>query len=179
MTVSPNLWAQAAASLSANDQLPFDLNDPTIVTSIDDILDSAKRMQEECKKNQWRYKNHKGEEIILRDVSAKVINWVNKFKAIGDTIVQYDPAHAALPWAAVRFLLQVAMNDQQTFGGIAVGLELVSDLITRGTIWEHLYLTKLSSMQGQLTKAMHKLYTSVLIYLGKAGKYYSQSTGST
>lgn len=27
---------------------------------------------------------------------------------IGDTIVQYDPGHAALPWAAVRFVLQVS-----------------------------------------------------------------------
>jgi hypothetical protein len=29
------------------------------------------------------------------------------FKQVGDVAVQYDPAHAALPWAGIRFLLQV------------------------------------------------------------------------
>lgn len=33
--------------------------------------------------------------------------WVNKFKEVVDVAIQYDPVHAALPWAAVRFLLQV------------------------------------------------------------------------
>lgn len=38
----------------------------------------------------------------------KIIVWVDKFKEIGDNVVAYDPAHAALPWAGVRFLLQVS-----------------------------------------------------------------------
>ena len=32
---------------------------------------------------------------------------MNKFKEVGDIAVQYDPGHAALPWAAIRFFLQV------------------------------------------------------------------------
>jgi hypothetical protein len=39
----------------------------------------------------------------------KIIAWVIKFKEVGDLAVQYDPIHAALPWAGVRFFLQV--ND--------------------------------------------------------------------
>jgi hypothetical protein len=35
---------------------------------------------------------------------------VEKFKEVGDMIVQYDPGHAALPGAGVRLLLQV--DDQ-------------------------------------------------------------------
>lgn len=45
--------------------------------------------------------------IILRDLLEKVMVWVNKFKEVVDVAIQYDPVHAALPWAAVRFLLQV------------------------------------------------------------------------
>jgi len=30
-----------------------------------------------------------------------------KFKAVGDMAMQYDPAHASLTWAGVRFLLRV------------------------------------------------------------------------
>jgi hypothetical protein len=36
------------------------------------------------------------------------MEWVDKFKTIGDNAIQYDPAHAALPWAGVRFILQVS-----------------------------------------------------------------------
>ena len=45
--------------------------------------------------------------LVLRDVFANIASLVEKFIAVGDIAVQYDPGHAALPWAAVRFLLQV------------------------------------------------------------------------
>lgn len=32
---------------------------------------------------------------------------VNKFVSVGDVAVSFDPVHAALPWAAVRFILVV------------------------------------------------------------------------
>jgi hypothetical protein len=35
------------------------------------------------------------------------IQWVEKFKQIGDIAVHSDQAHATLPWAGIRFLLQV------------------------------------------------------------------------
>lgn len=57
--------------------------------------------------NRWKYKKSNGEDVILRDLFEKMAKWVNKFKEFGDIAVQYDPAHAALPWACVRFLLQV------------------------------------------------------------------------
>jgi len=56
----------------------------------------------------WKYKNRNGENVVLRDLFEKMAKWVNKFKEVGDVAVQYDPAHAALPWAGVRFLLQVS-----------------------------------------------------------------------
>ncbi|KAE9375999.1 hypothetical protein N431DRAFT_556282, partial [Stipitochalara longipes BDJ] len=160
---SPSLWAQAAASLGPDDQLPFNLNDPTVKTSIDDALKPAKLMQEHCKKKLWKYENKRGEVVILRDVFAKVVNAIDKFNEIGDIIVQYDPVHAALSWAA-------------TFGAMVEGLELVSDLIPRCSLWEQLYLTKRSTMTAQLSKGILKLYTSILVYLGKAGRYYAQNT---
>ena len=102
--------------------------------------------------------------------------WVEKFKEVGDTIIQYDPGHAALPWAGVRFVLQVMVNDHQSFGMMAEGLEMVSNLIVRYRIWEELYLTKTSTMNAQFTRALLKLYKAILGFLGGAGKYYKQST---
>jgi predicted nicotinamide N-methyase len=50
--------------------------------------------------------------IVMNDVAMKILRWVHKFDEIGDIIVQYDPGHAALPWAAFRFLLKVNMSSQ-------------------------------------------------------------------
>lgn len=49
-----------------------------------------------------------GKVIILRDVVEKIIAWLDKFMKIGDLAMQYDVLHAALPWAAVRFVLQAS-----------------------------------------------------------------------
>jgi hypothetical protein len=38
---------------------------------------------------------------------SKLVKWIDLFKQVGDVAVQYDPVHAVLPWAGVRFLLQV------------------------------------------------------------------------
>jgi hypothetical protein len=107
--------------------------------------------------------------------------------------MQYDPGHAALPWAAVRLVLQVhafdslsntsetnnlqvTVNDSQTFGAMTEGIELVSNLITRYAIVEHLYLQKSSAAKDQLTQAILKLYSTVLTYLCKAKSYYERNT---
>ncbi len=52
-----------------------------------------------------------GQEIIVRDICAKFIACVKKFMGIMDIAVSFDPGHAALPWAAVRFVLLVGANS--------------------------------------------------------------------
>ena len=70
----------------------------------------------------------------------------------------------------------MTVNDSQTFGAMAEGVELVSNLITRYTIVERLYLQKPSSAKDQLTQAILRLYSAVLIYLSKAKSYYQRNT---
>ena len=43
----------------------------------------------------------------MRETASRLVGWITKFKEIGDIAVQYDPVHAALPWAGVRFILLV------------------------------------------------------------------------
>lgn len=74
---------------------------PSQLTSL--ISERINRLDKEGWKFQFRDRN-----IILRDVASKILTWLTKFKEVGDIAVQYDPAHAALPWAAVRFLLQAS-----------------------------------------------------------------------
>ena len=172
----PNLWAQAASELSATDQLPtpIDLSRLDTKRTIQDILGAAKEKQKECFSKRWKYKNRKGDDVIIQDVFAKVITWATKFIQIGDTVMQYDPGHAALPWAGVRLLLQIAVNDSQTMGAMSEGVELVSNLISRCAVLESLYFQTPSAIEDELVKALVKLYTAILIYLSKALKYYEQ-----
>ena len=50
-----------------------------------------------------------GDKVInVHEIAGRLVDWITKFKEIGDIAVQYDPAHAALPWAGVRFILLVS-----------------------------------------------------------------------
>lgn len=66
-------------------------------------------------RKRWKYTKPNGDTIIVRDVLEKIVRWIEKFKDTGDIIIQYDPGHAALPWAAVRFLLRIAVSEVQLF----------------------------------------------------------------
>ena len=45
--------------------------------------------------------------VYIRDVLGKVAFWLQKVKSVGDIVSSFDPVHAALPWAGIRFLLVV------------------------------------------------------------------------
>ena len=100
-----NLWDLAASQLS--DKYKACINFSSTV-KLDDLLVAVKDKKEECQKKQWTLERGPGRNpIVLRDVFTKIATWIEKFVECGDCVVQYDPGHAALPWAAVRFLLMV------------------------------------------------------------------------
>jgi hypothetical protein len=49
-----------------------------------------------------------GTEVKIRDVLEKIASWIRRFEPIGDAVAQFDPVHAALPWAGVKFLIEVS-----------------------------------------------------------------------
>lgn len=100
---SKNLWDLAATRLSDKDKAYLDLNS---TTKLDDLLQVVSSRRQECEQRQWTVKK-----TVLRDVFAKIAKWVEKFVEVGNVAVQYDPGHAALPWAALRFLLKVCIAD--------------------------------------------------------------------
>lgn len=79
----------------------------------DSKLDILQHLHSIIVKKRTDYEDHRwkfelnGRQIILWDLAEKMIRWIDKFKQIGDIAVNFDPAHASLPWAAVRFLLEV------------------------------------------------------------------------
>jgi hypothetical protein len=101
-----SLWDKAAEALGGEDKRNVDFNREDKLAILRDVLEAVNEKKRTCLEKRWKYKKG-NKEIIIRDQLEKVAEWVNKFKEVGDCAVQYDPAHASLPWAGVRFFLQV------------------------------------------------------------------------
>ena len=103
---SGDLWAWALSSLSEKDRNTLEANKTGSKLDIEEFLVAVREKREMCLKNQWEFE-FRGRVVNLRYQADKIISWLAKFKEVGDTAIQYDPSHAALPWAGIRFLLQV------------------------------------------------------------------------
>ncbi|KAL0264155.1 hypothetical protein SLS55_000101 [Diplodia seriata] len=179
-----SLWDRAFDELDAHDRQRLAAVQPDRLTVLEDVLDSVEQKKQTCLEKRWAIRKPNGDRVILRDLCEKVVCWIDKFKAVGDAATQYDPGHAALPWAAVRFVLQVAVNDHHMFSAMLEGVEHTSYQITRCAIIEMLYLGPPSSRLDLLASSTHchlqssivRLYSSILQYLARAGEYYSKST---
>lgn len=107
-----SLWAEAFKALDLEDQKSCEAlraepkNQEPFSTQVNDLLSSTEQLQKKCEDKTYRFEFGK-KTIVMRNTVGNVINWLNKFKAVGDIIVQFDPIHAALPWAGFRLLLQV------------------------------------------------------------------------
>lgn len=154
-----NLWQKALETLDDDLKASLDFKKSTKHNILAAVLKTAEEKKQLCLKKRWKFKKSNGEEVILRDVVEKIIVWLEKFKSIGDVAVPYDPTHCSLPWAGVRFLLQVswdtrcrnltdadshevAVSDKQVFGATVEGLETISHLISRYAIFEDLYMQR-------------------------------------
>ena len=101
-----SLWGKAVEALDNQDKLGVDFERANKLAILEDVLKAVNEKKQACMKGRWKYRKG-NKEIIIRDQLEKMVEWVNKFKEVGDTVMQYDPMHAALPWAGVRFFLQV------------------------------------------------------------------------
>lgn len=105
-----NLWALALETLSSETKktiLP--IMSGSELEILRHLRNAAAKKQTECKDKRWKF-DLNGRQLILRDVAEKIIVWIDKFKEIGDIAVNFDPVHASLPWAGIRFLLEVRLE---------------------------------------------------------------------
>ncbi|KAL5391936.1 hypothetical protein PMIN04_007501 [Paraphaeosphaeria minitans] len=169
-------WEKALRSIDDEDVQKLHVNGADRITILKHISVDVEAKKQICVAKHWKYTKSNGEVVVLRDVFDKIAMWVERFKQIGDVVAQYDATNMSLPWAGIRLVLQVAVNDVQTFGAMAEGVEFVSDMVTRCAIIEDLYLQGTSEAKTQLEQAVVKLYTKILQYVLKARRYYSTST---
>nr|XP_001391675.2 hypothetical protein ANI_1_1862064 [Aspergillus niger CBS 513.88] len=179
--MTTSLWARALSALPDKDQRMFRTSGTAsapVSKTLADIITAIETQRDRCKRHKWSTISIGGKELIIRDVCAKIAACVNKFASVVDVVVSYDPVHAALPWAGVRFVLQLFLNGIDTFGAIVEGLETSVRVIARGGILEGLYYQKnsaLSEARQALQDEIVKCYTAVLKFLSLARKYYQCS----
>ncbi|TPR04710.1 Alcohol dehydrogenase GroES-like domain family protein [Aspergillus niger] len=180
-TPTPSLWAIAFSTLSEKDRRIFKLPDTSPLDPkqiLTEILVALETQRDRCKRDEWTTVSIGGKEIVIRDVCSKIVAYVKKFMEVVDAAVQIDPAHAALPWAGVRFLLQLTFMAFETFGAIVEGLEKATRLIARCGILEALVIRNSSATNDAkvgLEEELVKLYSAVLGFICKAKKHYDGS----
>ncbi|KAF2831174.1 hypothetical protein CC86DRAFT_282665, partial [Ophiobolus disseminans] len=169
-------WKVALASLSSELQSQITLVARDHIGTLEAVLQQAQLKRTECLSKRWRFKNSKGEVIILRDVMEKIVRWIDRFKATGDIAVGFDQTGASLPWAAVRFLLVCASSDVTAFGARLETIEFVTHLIAKYREFERLYLGNTSTIEDQLEAALVRLYAVILEALGNTIQALGKST---
>ncbi|KAK9443482.1 Ankyrin repeat-containing domain protein [Metarhizium brunneum] len=145
---------------------------------LQDVLAETLKKKEDCLRKRGKVRIQ-GREIVIRDVLDKLSACITKFISIGDIIVQYDPVHAALPWAAARFVLQVAVDDPETFDLVLFYIERLVYYITISSIFDVQYLQPkhhLLDVYPQLFEAIETLQTNVLKFLGYLLRHFGSST---
>jgi hypothetical protein len=108
-----DLWEEAVNKLDLNQVATLKSAGTDRRKVLEEVLSFVQDAERTAQKKRWKWKNSNGDVVIIRDVFTKMVVWIEKFKAIGDTIIQYDIGHAALPWAATRFLLQAIPNSRK------------------------------------------------------------------
>ncbi|KAF9777775.1 hypothetical protein IL306_004320 [Fusarium sp. DS 682] len=168
-TSAQSPWKQAFDSLSPD--LKSSLGQATthkrdILAAVLDAADNRKTIS---LRKRWKFKRSNGEVVIVRDVIEKIAKWIDRFKTVGDTAVQYDTQR-------VVAMDYVTVNDVQQYGNMVQDLEVVSRIITRYKEFENLHLGRGQSAEPVLEAALTVLYTEVLKHLAKAISFFSQST---
>ena len=106
--VANTLWDQALAGLDPKKRrlLPIDGLERTSQLNIDSLIEVAAIKKDQCLEKRWKFQV--GDTTFnLSEKAENIISCVNKLKGIGDVAVQHDAGNAALPWAAIRLVLQV------------------------------------------------------------------------
>ncbi|CAH0045340.1 unnamed protein product [Clonostachys solani] len=179
LTVRPsgdNLWKAAVDSVGDELKAQIDFKQESKIDTLGELLSVTEKAKKRLTDRAWSFKRSSGEKVIVRDVLGKVAKWVNLVKQVGDFAVQFDPGHAGVAWAGIRFMLTVAVGDLDTYKGMFETTADIAEYICRTAVLESLVKGKSSQAADELSRAIVKLYITILTYLSRATAYCNQNT---
>lgn len=149
------------------------------INAIKDLIDLTDVSYKKSVDKRWKYTRSNGEVVVIRDLFAKITKWVDIFQKIGDVAVSYDVSrHSTLPWAATKFILQIAVADVKKNGAIIEGLTDICYMVNFYAIVEERYLAvrPLPAAATELRNALIRLYAPVLLYLSNAKRFMEEES---
>ncbi|RYP56614.1 hypothetical protein DL771_011735 [Monosporascus sp. 5C6A] len=162
--------ARTLCDLAADDKGPLKGRQVDGIAVIEHLQALARAKHEAMRKYQLTCF---GRDWNISEVIGNIAAWFNRFKEVGDVISSFDPHHMALPWAAVRFLLQAVTASQEQSALLFVGIERITHLYFRCEIYIHLYLSEPGAASsekpfGLLESSVVDMFASILSFLALA-----------
>ncbi|TGO84389.1 hypothetical protein BPOR_0510g00050 [Botrytis porri] len=151
-----------------------------ITDDIDSILvatlSTAQEKKRLCEEKRWTFQLGQ-RTLVLRDEAEKVVRGLRKFKEVGDIIVNVDPLHAGLPWAAIRLLLEITIADGSQMAVLLAGLEIALSIMNRLRAYMK-YLEDLPATKERenFQASLVELYVVALQFLVRAIQIYQENT---
>lgn len=133
-----DLWKEALKSLDGSQTHDIEkLIEPVDHNSMEGANAIAVTIRDKISEV-FKGKEHDGrmEHIVENTVSV-----LNKFVSAVDVAVSYDPVHAALPWAVVRYVLTAFILRSELKSKLLVGVAMVASLLVQCDTCQQLYMT--------------------------------------
>uniref|UniRef100_L2FGK8 Ankyrin repeat domain-containing protein 52 n=1 Tax=Colletotrichum fructicola (strain Nara gc5) TaxID=1213859 RepID=L2FGK8_COLFN len=175
---SEDIWAAAIKTLGDDLKSTIDPAQLSKRAVVEDVLAATAKAKKSCDEKSSYISTPKGKKIPVRHILNKVDKWASNFKQLGDACVQFDPIHAALPWAGVCFILKIAAGDLHAYARVLEGIAYIAECICHNALIETGLTSVPTASAEELRRALVKLYASILTYLVKAGQYYRMSTST-
>jgi hypothetical protein len=112
--IGSGILADALEALEPDDRTTVSIRllpakDISIDAVFDEVHTHATVLQQRCKIKRWSW-NYRGRQVYLFEQVDKVVQLLDRFKAVGDIVANVDPIHVGLPWAGIRFILEVRVQ---------------------------------------------------------------------
>jgi hypothetical protein len=117
-TNGSSILADALEALKHEDRqtiraLLLPANAISIDAAIGEAYDCARALQQREANNRWSWTCN-DRRVNFSDQWNKIVQFLDKFKSVGDVVANVDPVHVGIPWAGVRTLLEVCIRQDDT-----------------------------------------------------------------
>jgi hypothetical protein len=85
-------------------------NTKDIDAVVQQALTATRQKQATCQSKRWTFP-FCGHTVVLREKADNIVKWLDRFKQVGDVASNANPVHIGLPWAGIRFLLEVSIAE--------------------------------------------------------------------
>jgi hypothetical protein len=104
---------------------PGDQSDPDLEVApklhiLNGALEAARQREAEDRQRRNKVKCKGDKDILVWEIYGKIAEGIQKFKDIGDGLVNIDPIYIAAPWALCRGILMVGVQGAPHLEGIDI-----------------------------------------------------------